>query len=135
MKRVPENKKGTNTGISFSCSTCLSYEGSDMRKLKTSFCFICVYLLLLPSNISGELSRFQYDVIELAYTNGFLKGMSIDDETINELLKDKERLNNFTRKAAREYMDTVVELNYDSQKEMEKSKKKKTESSSGSLTF
>jgi hypothetical protein len=92
-------------------------------------------VLLLPTNISGELSKFQYDIIELAYTNGFLKGMSIDDEIIDELLKDNKRLNDFTRKAAREYMDTVVELNYDSQKEMEKSKKKETESYSGSLTF
>ena len=135
MKSVTENEKWTKTGSSFPCSVRLNHEGSDMKKLKILFCFICFYLLLLPSNISGELSRFQYDIIELAYTNGFLKGMSIDDEVIDELLKDKERLNDFVRKAARGYMDTVVELNHDSQKERDKSKKKETEISGGSLAF
>ena len=106
-----------------------------MRRLKIIICAVCVYAVLLPVNISGELSKFQYDVIELAFTNGFLKGMSIDDKTINELLKDKKSLNDFARKAAREYMDTVVKLNSTGPKEKEKSKEKKPDKASNSTSF
>ena len=106
-----------------------------MRRLKIIICAVCVYAVLLPVNISGELSKFQYDVIELAFTNGFLKGMSIDDKTINELLKDKKSLNEFARKAAREYMDAVVKLNSTGPKEKEKSKEKKPDKTSNSISF
>jgi hypothetical protein len=108
-----------------------------MSKLKIIICFICVFIAILPANISGELSKFQYDVIELAFTNGFLKGMSIDEDIINELLKDKKGLDDFTRKAAREYMDKVVKLNWPDHKEKEKLKEKEKDPGnvSNSITF
>lgn len=112
-----------------------------MSKLRLIICFICVYAIILPANISGELSKFQYDIIELAFTNGFLKGMSIDEDTIKELLKDKKSLNDFARKEAREYMDKVVALNLSGPKEktegkeLEKSKEKKIDKVNNSIAF
>jgi hypothetical protein len=110
-----------------------------MSKSKLTICLICIYAIILPTNISGDLSKFQYDIIELAYTNGFLRGMSIDEDTINELLKDKEKLNDFARKEAREYMDKVVALNQANpnleEKETEKSKKKQPADVSNSISF
>lgn len=106
-----------------------------MNKAKLIVIFIFAYVVIIPGNISGDLSRFQYEVIELAYTNGFLKGMSIDDEIINELLKDKEKLNDFARKAAREYMDKVVELNQTGPLKKEKSKKKKSGETNNTISF
>ncbi len=104
-----------------------------MSKLKIIICSICAYAIILPTNISGEISKFQYDVIALAFTNGFLKGMSIDEKTISELLKDKQGLKDFARKAAREYMDTVVKLNSPDQKE--NSKEKEPDKASNSIAF
>ena len=108
-----------------------------MSKLKLMVLFICAYAIITPTNISGELSRYQYEIIELAFTNGFLNGMSIDDDLINELLKDKEKLNEFTRKAAREYMDTVVALNLTEEEEkgIEKSKKKEPAKANNSIIY
>ena len=107
------------------------------NKLKLIICLICVYAIIFPGNISGDLSTYQYEIIELAFTNGFLKGMSIDDDLINELLKDKEKLNEFTRKAAREYMDTVVALNLTEEEEkgIEKSKKKEPAKANNSIIY
>ena len=106
-----------------------------MSKLKLLICFICAYVIILPTNISGELSQFQYEVIELAFTNGFLKGMSVDDEIINELLKDREKLNEFAREAAHEYMNKVVALNLTDPEGKEKPKEKKPAEISNSISF
>jgi hypothetical protein len=101
------------------------------NKLKLLICLICAYAIIVPGNISGDLSQYQYEIIELAFTNGFLKGMSIDEDIINELLKDKEKLNSFVRKAARDYMDKVVELNWSGPKERGVEKVKSKEKKSG----
>ncbi len=108
-----------------------------MGKLKLVICSICVYAIILPANISGELSSYQYEIIELAYTNGFLHGMSIDDDIVDELLKDKGKLNDFARKEAREYMDTVIALNMTDQekRELEKLKEKKPVKVNNSINF
>lgn len=110
-----------------------------MNKLKIIICLICLYGIIPPANISGELSKFQYDVIELAFTNGFLKGMSVDEEVINELMKDKKKLNEFARQAAHEYMDKVVALNLADPEEKgkvkEKEKVKVKEKTNNSIAF
>ncbi len=107
----------------------------DMSKFFKIFFIIGVCLIIFPANISGELSKFQYDVIELAFTNGFLKGMSIDDEVINELLKDKQKLKDFASKAAREYMDVVEKMNSTGQNDRDKNKGKKEPEATNSFSF
>ena len=110
-----------------------------MSKLKLIICLIFVYAFIFPVNISGELSKFQYDVIELAYTNGFLRGMSIDDEIVKELLKDRQKLSDFARKEAGTYMDQVIQLNMTDQEQRrlakEKSEKNKPAKVSNSINF
>ncbi len=111
-----------------------------MNNLKLTLFFICLFAIIFPGNISGELSKFQYDVIELAFTNGFLRGMSIDEEIVQELLKDKQKLSDFARKEAQGYMDKVVQLNMTEQEKIlsvkeEKSKKKKPAKSNNSISF
>lgn len=111
-----------------------------MSKLKLILFFICIYAIIFPGNISGELSKFQYDVIELAFTNGFLRGMSIDEEIVKELLKDKQKLSDFARKEAHGYMNKVVQLNMSKQEKLmsereEKSKEKKPEKANNSIRF
>ena len=107
----------------------------DMRKFLKLFIAIGLCAIIFPANISGGLSSFQYEVIELAFTNGFLKGMSIDDEVINELLNDKQKLKEFTSKAAREYMDVVVAMNSTGQKDKDKRKGKKSTEATNSFSF
>ena len=110
-----------------------------MSKLKLIIFFIFIYAIIFPGNISGELSKFQYDVIELAFTNGFLRGMSIDEEIVKELLKDKQKLSDFAHKEARGYMDKVVQLNMTEQEkllsEREESKEKKPTKANNSIRF
>ena len=110
-----------------------------MNKVKIIVCLICLGAVMVPANISGELSGYQYEIIELAFSNGFLKGMSIDEDIIKELMKDKEKLNDFVREHAREYMDTVIALNMtDHEKrelEKEKSKEKKPPKANNSIRY
>lgn len=82
-----------------------------MSKLKLCVCFAALFLLIFPANISAELSSCNYEIIKVAFSNGYIQGLFVNPEIVKSLDGDIEKLKKLVQKASSEYMDIVVALN------------------------
>ncbi len=86
-----------------------------MRSLKLILLLIIGYLFIFPSSLSAELSNFQFEIIKIAFMNGYSNAIQGDIETIKVLKQDQEKLKKFSRFAVNQYMERVALLNRNSQ--------------------
>jgi hypothetical protein len=68
-------------------------------------------LLLFPSNMSGHLSKDDYEMIRLAFLNGYVRALNLDIEKIKSLKGNANDLKRFVLSEAEKYMKEVSDLN------------------------
>jgi hypothetical protein len=83
----------------------------DLRKGKFVFAVIFGWLLFLPSNMSGQLSKNDYEMIRMAFLNGYVRALNLDIEKIKYLKGKADDLKRFVLAEAEEYMKEVSRLN------------------------
>ena len=87
-----------------------------MLKKKGSFALIggLIFLILTfsltPAN-SASINERDARLIEIAYMNGFIAALKLDEKTTAELRKDKEALKRIVIDQSRAYLDAVRGLN------------------------
>lgn len=86
-----------------------------MRSLRLILLLIIGYLVIFPSSLSAELSNFQFEIIRIAFMNGYANAIQGDIETIKALKQDQEKLKKFSRVAVNQYMERVALLNHNNQ--------------------
>ena len=82
-----------------------------MFKLKLSICLAAFCLLTFPAYISAEISASNYEIIKIAFTNGYVQGLNANSELVKDLNGNTEKIKRLAENAVSEYMDRVVELN------------------------
>ena len=82
-----------------------------MRSLKIILLLIIGYLVIFPSSLSAELSTAQFEIIKIAYMNGYANAIQTDIDTIKVLKQDREILRKFSQVAVNKYMEKVTLLN------------------------
>ena len=70
-----------------------------------------ILFLLSPSILSAELSNFHYEIIQIAFMNGYINALEPDIDTIKSLKENSERMREYTQLAVNRYMKKVAELN------------------------
>lgn len=80
-------------------------------------------LVLFPSMLSAELSNFQYEIIQIAFLNGYVNALEPDIETIKELKEHENELKKQSKIAAMRYMKDVFALSMPNKKIDKKPKK------------
>ena len=93
-------------------SMTIPFEQGELKMFKLFICIIIFYVLSLPANISAELSSGNYEIIKLAFMNGYIHCINVEIDTIEELKEDKDKMEAFVHNAMVEYMEKVVQLNY-----------------------
>jgi len=68
-------------------------------------------LLLFPSNMSGHLSKDDYEMIRMAFLNGYVRALNLDIEKIKSLKGHTDHLKRFVLSEAEKYMKEVSDLN------------------------
>ena len=63
-----------------------------MRSLKIILGLIIGYMVIFPTSLSADLSKFQFDIIKIAFMNGYTNAIHGDIETIKALKQDQEKL-------------------------------------------
>ena len=66
---------------------------------------------LFPSTLSAELSDFNYQIIQIAFMNGYINALEPDLDTIKSLKGNSDKLEEYSKLAANKYMKKVYELN------------------------
>ncbi|MGD9159167.1 MAG: hypothetical protein PVG39_12220 [Desulfobacteraceae bacterium] len=82
-----------------------------MKKIKLLSAFVISFLIIFPSTLSAELTSAQFEIIKVAYMNGYTNAIQNDLETIMFMKKDHEKLKKHARVAVNDYMEKVSELN------------------------
>ena len=93
-----------------------------MKSLKPIIVFITVCMIILPTSLSANLSDAQFEIIKIAFMNGYVNALKSDINTIQVLKLDKKKMENFSKNAVENYMEKVTLLN---QGESENRKKKR----------
>jgi hypothetical protein len=88
--------------------------------------FIFTLFFLSPSTLSAELSDFHYEIIQIAFMNGYVNALEPDLDTIKSLKENSDKLKKYSKLAANNYMKKVSELNWISPKNSEESKGQST---------
>ena len=91
-------------------------------------------MVIFPSSLSAELSKFQFDIIKIAFMNGYSNAIQGDIETIKVLKQDQEKLVKFSMVAVDRYMERVTLLNQDAPKKIS-NKKAPVNTGSNSMLF
>lgn len=91
-----------------------------MKNLNLTALFIAACLIVLPSSLSAELSGSQFEIIKIAFMNGYTNAIQGNIETILALKQDQEKLRKYSRIAVNRYMEKVALLNQDGQKSINK---------------
>ena len=66
---------------------------------------------LFPSILSAELSNFHYEIIQIAFMNGYVDALEQDLDKIKSLKEDNDKLRRYTKLAVNKYMEKVSVLN------------------------
>lgn len=82
-----------------------------MRSFKIILLMIIGYVIIFPTSLSAELSDSQFEIIKIAYLNGYANAIEADLSTIKALKQDQEKLKKFSQVAVNEYMEKVTLLN------------------------
>ena len=82
-----------------------------LRKNILVFTVIFGSVLLFPSNMSGHLSKDDYEMIRMAFLNGYVRALNLDIEKIKSLKENADDLKRFVLSEAEKYMKEVSELN------------------------
>jgi hypothetical protein len=106
---------------------------AGMRSLKIILLLILGYMVIFPSSMSAELSTAQFEIIKIAYMNGYANAIQADLNTIKVLKQDQAKLKKFSQVAVNRYMEKVTLLNRDNTKGINEKKPKYT--GSNSYTF
>ena len=93
-----------------------------MKNLKLIIVFLITCMIVLPSSLSAELSDAQFEIIKIAFMNGYVNALKSDINTIQALKQDQKKMKYFSRNAVDNYMEKVTLLNQD-KAEINKSKK------------
>ena len=104
-----------------------------MRSLRIILLMIIGYLVIFPSSLSAELTTTQFEIIKIAYMNGYANAIQSDINTIKALKKDQAKLKKFSQVAVNRYMEKVTLLNQDDQKEINEKKSENSATQSLSL--
>ena len=104
-----------------------------MRSLKVIILLIIGYMIIFPSSLSAELSKAQFEIIKIAYMNGYSNAIQADLNTIKVLQQDRKKLKKFSQIAVNRYMEKVSALNQDEQRGI--NSKKPVYAGSNTLTF
>ena len=68
-------------------------------------------VLLFTSNMSGHLSKDDYEMIRMAFLNGYVRALNLDMEKIKSLKGNVNDLKRFVLSEAEKYMKEVSVLN------------------------
>ncbi len=82
-----------------------------MGKIKLLTVLVIAYLIIFPSALPAELSTAQFDIIRIAYMNGYANAVHSDLETIKSLKEDPAKLKKYAQVAVKDYMEKVNALN------------------------
>ena len=66
---------------------------------------------LVPSYLSADLTKTDYEMIRVAFMNGYIRALRLDVERIQALKRSEEDLRKFVILQADRYMEEVVDLN------------------------
>ena len=81
------------------------------RKNILVFAVLFGSVLLFPSNINGYLPKDDYEMIRMAFLNGYVGALNLDIEKIKSLKEHTVRLKRFVLSEAEKYMKEVSDLN------------------------
>ncbi|MGD9159166.1 MAG: hypothetical protein PVG39_12215 [Desulfobacteraceae bacterium] len=104
-----------------------------MRSMKIIILLIIGYMIIFPSSLSAELSEAQFEIIKIAYMNGYANAIKADLNTIKILKQDSKKLKEFSQISVDRYIERVAFLNRDVQRGI--NSKKAVYTGSNSLSF
>jgi len=104
-----------------------------MRSLKIILLLIIGFMVVFPTSLSAELSTAQFEIIKIAFMNGYSNAVQADINTIKVLQQDQEKLKKFSQVAVDKYMQKVTLLNRDDRKGINKKQPKQYGSNSMTL--
>lgn len=104
-----------------------------MKSLKVILILIIGYLAIFPSSLSAGLSTAQFEIIKIAYMNGYSNAIQADLNTIKMLKRNKEELKRVSQISVDKYMERVTLLNKEGQRGV--NEKKAIYSGSNSLSL
>lgn len=87
-----------------------------MSKIRIFIAVAVTYMLLLPSGLSAGLTDNQYEIIRVAFMNGYINAISADIETLKDLKEDKAKMKKFSELAVKKYLDKVWKMNNNEEK-------------------
>ena len=81
--------------------------------LKRMIIFSCIFSLFLifPSYFAAGLTKDEYEMMRVAFMNGYVRALRLDIETIQSLKRNKKELKKFVISEADRYMKEVLNLN------------------------
>lgn len=82
----------------------------EIPKIMIFSCIISLFLLF-PSYLAADLAEDEYEMMRVAFMNGYVRALRLDIETIQSLKGNKEELKKFVISEADRYMEKVLNLN------------------------
>ena len=82
-----------------------------IKKRMRIFSGVFFLFFLLPSYLSADLTKTDYEMIRVAFMNGYIRALRLDVERIQALKRSEEDLRKFVILQADRYMEEVVDLN------------------------
>jgi hypothetical protein len=82
-----------------------------MKILKSIALLIIMYVLIFPTPLSAEISPSQFEIIKVAFMNGYVNAIKGDIETIIALQQDQKKLQEYSSMAVNNYMEKVTLIN------------------------
>ena len=81
--------------------------------LKRMIIFSCIFSLFLifPSYFAAGLTKDEYEMMRVAFMNGYVRALRLDMDKIKALKKNKKDLRRFVLSQAERYMEEVANLN------------------------
>jgi hypothetical protein len=104
-----------------------------MKILKSIALLIMAYMLIFPTPLSAEISPSQFEIIKIAFINGYVNAIKGDIKTIMVLKQDQKRLKEYSTAAVENYMEKVTVLNLKSGKGAPLNKQERSVSNSMSF--
>jgi hypothetical protein len=104
-----------------------------MGNIRLLLVFIIAFFIIFPSTLSAELSTAQFEIIRVAFMNGYSTAIKADMDTIKALKEDQVKLKRSAQLAVNGYMEKVSVLNGGGM--IAKNKDKKVISSSNSMSL
>jgi hypothetical protein len=82
-----------------------------MKIIKSIVLLILAYVLIFPTQLSAEISPSQFEIIKIAFMNGYVNAIKGDIVTIMALQQDQTKLKEFSTAAVNNYMEKVTLMN------------------------